>query len=226
MKDRKVMVITVGNIKGGVGKSTVVVNLAACAARDGLKPLIIDTDSPQYSSALWRAYRAERDQDDIKCIQITTATIANDIKELSAGFDIVIIDCGGRVDKIFRSAITAAGLTDGLLLIPVLPSIFDVQASGETIEILKEVLPVVDVKARFVINRVSPNTVIGSDVEVALDDYSTIVPVLGSRLMQHSGIDGYSMCLIGGRGVIETAPRGSAAQEMMALYNEIKTLLK
>ncbi len=43
------MIITVGNTKGGVGKTTIAVNLAVEAVKDGKTVLLIDTD-PQGSS--------------------------------------------------------------------------------------------------------------------------------------------------------------------------------
>ena len=56
MGEKKV-IITVGNTKGGVGKTTIAVNLAVEAAKDGKNVLLIDTD-PQGSST---AFRSERE---------------------------------------------------------------------------------------------------------------------------------------------------------------------
>lgn len=215
----------IGNSKGGVGKSTIAVNLAVCASLDGQKTIIIDTDTPQSSSASWRALRSDRDKDDIACIQVSTPTLHKDLKTLTKGFDTAIIDCGGRATPVFRSAMIAAGLNNGLLIIPVLPSTFDVFAAQDTINILNEALPVVEIKARFLLNRLAPKTVIGAEVIEAMASFSGVVPLLESRLYNHVGRDGYSTSLEDGKGVLESAPRSAAAAEITALYKELKALI-
>jgi len=53
------MIIGVLNQKGGVGKTTIAVNLAAVFARDGNRVLLVDAD-PQGSSLAWSAARESR----------------------------------------------------------------------------------------------------------------------------------------------------------------------
>ena len=115
-------VISVVNQKGGVGKSTIACNLAVNAVLDGKRTLLIDAD-PQGSSL---SFRAIRGADDLKAVSITQPTIHKDIGDFE-NFDLVIIDAGGRDNTLFRSAVTAAA--KGMLLIPVLPSQYDIWAA-------------------------------------------------------------------------------------------------
>ena len=50
------MIVSVLNQKGGVGKTTIAVNLAACFSRTGQRVLLIDAD-PQGSALAWSGVR-------------------------------------------------------------------------------------------------------------------------------------------------------------------------
>ena len=52
------MIIGLLNQKGGVGKTTLSVNVAACLARTGARVLLVDTD-PQGSALDWAAARQQ-----------------------------------------------------------------------------------------------------------------------------------------------------------------------
>ena len=51
-------IILIGGEKGGTGKTTLAVNIAAARARDGHDVLLVDTD-PQGSASYWAAAREE-----------------------------------------------------------------------------------------------------------------------------------------------------------------------
>ena len=46
-------VITAANLKGGVGKSTITINLATAAQMAGIQTAIIDLDPDQQAAARW-----------------------------------------------------------------------------------------------------------------------------------------------------------------------------
>lgn len=214
-------VISIVNTKGGVGKSTLTCNLAVAAAQDNKNVLIIDGDGKQASSL---AFRALREKDDITAISITTPTINKDIKKFS-DFDIIFIDVGGRDSTISRSAIMAAA--EGLLLIPVLPSNYDIWATEDTFKLLDEARAFIDIKAYAVFNQVLPNTNIKivKEAKLALEEMSLEynVPLLDQYL--YSRVD-YKSSVGEGKGVIEYNSKSKAALEVINLYEEIKLKLK
>jgi len=56
------------------------------------------------------AFRAEREQDDIRAVALVSDKLHKDIKEFSAAFDWIVIDAGGRDNAVFRSAVAACDL--------------------------------------------------------------------------------------------------------------------
>lgn len=217
-------VITVSNGKGGSGKTTTAINLAALASGEGLKTLIIDAD-PQASAYLWNSARAEANGklSGITAVQITGRDIHKNVPTMAASFDLVIIDSGGRMTDTMKSAIMAAAQGEaGLLIIPVLPSAFDVWASQDTVEIWREVAMTLDIPARFLLNRIQPGTNISAELEGVLSQFAD-VPLLDTRLNARVAYN----CVDTGRGVNEAdKPDNKAIAEVQMLWGEIKALLK
>lgn len=209
-------IISVCTTKGGVGKSSIATNLAAAGAAKGQRVLLIDCDI-QKSSMCWRNMRQN---DDIVATAITTPTVHKDIGKFE-GFDLAIIDCGGEtVSPVLPSAMNAAA-KNGLLIIPVLPSVYDVWATEDTLQILRQVRSVQDIDTRFLINQEMPKRLMSQEVVEALDEYKDEVPTLTSRLVFR---EAYKKSIKDGKGVIEyTDPKAKA--EMTALFDEIMGIL-
>lgn len=210
-------VIVVGNLKGGVGKSTVSCNLGVAGVMAGKKVLIIDSD-PQGSSM---TFRAVRQCDNLKAVAITQPTIHKDIHDFS-NFDLVIVDAGGRDSALFRSAVIAS--TGGILLIPILPSQYDIWATEDTFAILKESRTFSEIRAFAMFNQVMQNTTVTQDALMTLKEMTgeNSVALLTSKLVNR--VD-YKKSISEGKGVMEYAPGGKAAMEVKSLYDEILQLL-
>lgn len=203
-------VITVGNVKGGVGKSTIACNLAVEAAKTGKKVLLIDSDTQQ-SSIDFRAMRAQKELPEFQAVSITKNTIHKDVGSFK-DFNFIFIDAGGRDTAVFRSAVIAADL----FLIPVLPSQYDIWATAGTIETLEEAKPFKKIKARFVINQVIPNTTVAREALEALQEFE--IPIFNTRI--HARV-AFKQSISEGKGVTEYEANGKASAEITNLFQEV-----
>jgi chromosome partitioning protein len=208
-------VITVGSTKGGAGKTNTAVNLAVASAKRGKKVLIVDADVQ--SSAL--SFRALREDSLVQATAITTPTLHKDIPAYAMSFDLVLIDVGGRDSTVFRSAIAAADL----LVIPVLPSVYDIWAAGDTMELLREARSYnIETPARIFLNQVVPNTIMGREAGEALSDFTAEAQLLTAKV-HHRQV--FKNAAAKGQGVVELEPGGKAAWEIEGLLDEILELV-
>ena len=207
------MIIGVLNQKGGVGKTTLSIGIAAELARQGARVLLIDAD-PQGSSLDWAAAREGAALFSI--VGLPRATIHKEIENLRQNYDHVVIDGPPRVTDLARSAIMASDV----VVIPVQPSPYDIWAADEVVKLIAEAMVYKEnLKSCFVINRKIVNTAIGRDVADVLGSYD--LAVLNSTIAQRVI---FAESAAQGKAIFEVDKDSSAVGEVEAVVNELMSL--
>ncbi len=185
--------------KGGVGKTTIAVNLAVAA---GLKTAVFDLDQ-QESAVIW----ADRRKSESPHVEfLTERRLPEALKAAEQGkFDLVIIDTPPAAGP---QAFTAAQAAD-LILIPCRPSLIDLDAIRRTAQLVKSAgIPA------FVVFNAAPHS-----ATTLLEDARAIVK--GAGLVPAPVVlrerSAYRASWPLGKAVVETEPKGKAAKEISEL---------
>jgi chromosome partitioning protein len=203
------VILSVISQKGGTGKTTVALNVAACAAQKKLRTLLIDADE-QGSALAWAEVREEDPL--FSVVGMPKATIHKELSSIASDYDLCVIDCPPRLQKIARSALAAS---DGVL-IPVGPSPLDLWAVEEMVELLEEVSEFHEVKSAFVMNKKITGTAISKGVQQGLREFD--VPLLKASLSQRVA---FAEAAASGLSVSEYEPKSKATTEAKKLTNEV-----
>ena len=209
-------ILCVANEKGGTGKTTVAVNLGLIAVHEGQRTLLIDAD-PQASAFAF--YERRRENEDLPTFQLVLKPSKNlhkDIQDLGKGFDLVLIDVGGRDSKVFRSALLASDY----ILIPVQPSQLDLWGLSNTLEVLEEAQVFKRLDAKVLLNMVPARARVTGEVMELLQETNipTFTTTLGYRVA-------FREAITQGLSILELAPKSKAAQEVKNLWKEVKEWL-
>jgi chromosome partitioning protein len=150
------LIVAVVSKKGGVGKSTGVVNFSIKLNLDGKKVCVIDLDNEQYTSARHLTRRDNRGIKPAIPFYATTYDKVDElISELSKKFDIIFIETAGEMSKQVKKAISLADLI--LTLLQPFASEFETIPLIEEVitDLIKEGLALNKVPALIIPNRVA-----------------------------------------------------------------------
>ena len=165
-------IITVGSTKGGVGKTTLALNIAIARALQGRDVWLIDADR-QGTASTALAIRGEAG----KMPAIATAhypeggALRTQLQHQRSKFQDIVIDAGGRDSTALRAALV---LSD-LILVPFQPRSIDVWAVADIAALIKEARAVRDGLEAFAVLNLADSQ--GSDnleAAEALADYPEI----------------------------------------------------
>lgn len=162
------MIISVLNQKGGVGKTTLSVNLARIFQLNNYRTLLVDSD-PQGSARDWH----ERSSGEyLNLIALDRPTLKTDINKFKTTYDVIIIDGAPMLSVMASSAIYCSDV----VLIPVQPSPYDVWATEDIVNLVNQKrLSTDSPKAAFVLSRKINKTKISEDVRECLSQFE--IPV-------------------------------------------------
>jgi chromosome partitioning protein len=206
-------IISFLNQKGGVGKSTLSINIAACFALLRQKVLLIDADK-QATSSTWASLRTETP---FQVVSMARENMARDALSLAAGYDFTIIDGPPQAESISRSCIVASDL----VAVPIEPGGASRWSSDLTVRQLKDAMEVKpNLKCGFVVSRKIGTTILGRDTRGMAADAG--IPTFETEIEQRVA---YAEALTMGKTIFEWAGRGPALTEIQSLTHELLDVL-
>ena len=201
--------IVVANQKGGSGKSTIVVHLAAAAdhANDG--PVIISDTDPQGTTSDWFNQRKKSGLDSPLYAPLSLNELTSRINELAqAGAAYLFIDTAPSVGAVNEGLFHVADM----ILIPLNPTPADLRA-------LVKGLPLIKQSGRpfqFVLSRVRAKLRNNEGAAMALEALGLVLPTrVHERVI-------YAETFAHGKTALELEPEGIAAKEITALWHKLR----
>ena len=168
------MILSIGGIKGGSGKTTLAINIAVARALKKHRVLLVDADE-QRSATMWSAKREDlKTETEITTIHLTGSSVLSQVKKMSKDYDDVIIDVGGRETSSLRAAL----LVCDTFLTPFRPRSLDIWTIENLESILDEALTMNSKMNIFsVLNQADSRGRDNSDAFSILKDCRSIQPL-------------------------------------------------
>jgi len=207
------MVISLVNQKGGVGKTTVAINLACGLALRNFSVLLVDSD-PQGSVLQWHSIR---NHEFLNVERLIQGFDKAGFRKRTSKHDYVVVDA--PPPAISDITVNVLNATD-LVLIPVGPSALDLWSSKQILALLeKSGTKKLHKKAKVLISRKIPGTRIGREAREAADIFGLdISPVEVSQRIA------YVEAMTAGLSVVQYAAGSAAAAEINALCDYVVSL--
>jgi chromosome partitioning protein len=207
------MVIAVTNLKGGVGKTTISINLAVSLAKRDYKVCIVDTDGEQRSAVKWSGQRDEG----VFSVPVFAVgdKLNKEIEALNKDYEFVIIDGTPQLSERANRTILASDV----ILIPISTSGFDFWSFEHFVERYQQAKTFKEsVVAYVLLNKYNENRNISKELREALSDFE--IPILKTTMGERVA---YQETTIQGLGVIEYKDK-KAKDEINRLTDEIEEI--
>jgi chromosome partitioning protein len=204
------MIVAFTNSKGGVGKSTLAVHLAAWWREQGANLALIDADV-QGSSSAWMAEASPQ----MKVFRLQTPDdVLEQVPALQKEFDHLVVDGPAGLSEVTRGIL----LVTDVAFLPCGPSVLDLRAANEAIRVVKQAQHIRQGPPRAVLVPNKLQVQYRLSQEMLATTRSLAIPASsGLRLRQ-----AYADAAGQGTVVWKLGPRGDqAAAEMQSLFREL-----
>lgn len=206
------MIVMIGGVKGGTGKSTIATNLAVYLAQEGADVLLLDVD-PQASAYKW-AMRRQAQHPDAPKVHTAQASgrVFDVVRDVARRYEHLIVDSGGHASDALKSAMLASQK----LYVPLRPSQADLETVGEMVGIIADVQVLnAGLQAFSLISLAStnPSVLEAQEAREALREVPLVI--LSESIIRDRKI--YRDAFLEGVGVVEmTHNKGTAEVQLLA----------
>jgi chromosome partitioning protein len=207
------MVIAVTNLKGGVGKTTIALNLGVTLAHRDYKVCVVDTDTEQRSAVKWSGQRDES----LRSVPVFAVgeKLNKEVEALNKDYDFVIIDGTPQLSERANRTILASDV----ILIPISTSGFDFWSFEHFVERYNQAKAFKEsVQAFVLLNKFSETKNISKEIREALSEFE--IPVLKTTMGERVA---YQETTIQGLGVVEYKDK-KAKEEINKLTDEMEEI--
>ena len=213
------MIISVINLKGGVGKTTIAVNLAVAFAHRGKKVCIIDTDKEQLSAVKWSGQR----DDDKPTVSVITVgeKLVREVQTHAKNFDIVVLDGSPQLGELANNTLVVSDV----VIVPVANSVLEFWSMDNFAERFKQAQQLKEgvggsLVGLCVFNRYNDKQNLSKEMKEALKQFPEFEPMettIADRVA-------YKEAMMQGLGVVEYKDQ-KAKKEIEDLANEVEKYL-
>ncbi len=208
------MILCIGGIKGGIGKSLIATNLVVLRYLARKNLLLIDADE-QATSSDWNDHRIGLGvKTPWTTIRLKGSSVRTEVQKLKQNYDDVIIDCGGRDTSSLRAAL----IVSDVFLVPFQPKSFDIWTANKVSDLVEEAKSLNDKLVSYMFINCAGTR--GSDNDDAKSILSKI-PGLTLLPVTVALRKSFSNATAEGLGVVELNNDKKAINEIKALHDAV-----
>lgn len=209
------MILAIGHIKGGVGKTMLAVNLAVSLSNSGHDVLLVDGDEQRTALTFTELRNELLGKAGYTAVSLYGAALRIQVRRLETKYSDILIDVGGRDSGSLRAALLVADA----VLIPVQPRSFDIWAVEQMMELVKEARELnsflVGLSIINAADAQGKDNADAADVLKSVDGINLMPFMIGRR-------KAFPNAAAAGKGVSEYVPRDAkAVQEMEILAHTL-----
>ncbi len=209
-------IISMAQQKGGAGKTTVTMTLAAELAKRGHRVLVVDAD-PQASGIRWAAAASDEEPFPATVIGLAQAgqAVHREIRRHIDNYDRILIDCPPSADSpVAHSSL----LISDLVLVPTVPSPLDMRAGIGIRQAIEAAQTVNEALQTRIVHNMVTNTKLARDVQEIQAQYN--IQQADTKLANRNA---YRLAALYGTGIEGDA---KADAEVQKLADEVEEILK